>query len=192
MKRRILVIIVAMVVAILPFAPALAATSAAVTVTYQPQLVAISINPTTWTINSETGNSKIATSTTYYSNPTSSITTPTVGGATDAQCAFTITNTSNVAIDLYVTASDASGGSDAMTNGETGSAGATSYGAKSYFSGQASGAWVVAKKSGSSKGLDNLAASTNIKTGMVIATQTDAWSGSTNSTLTITWTAVAH
>lgn len=191
MKRKALAIIVGLILAMLPVT-AMAATSAAVTITYQPQYIAITIAPTTWTINGITGSGKIGTSTTYYSNPGGDTVSPTVGGALTGECQFTIGNTSNVAIDLYVTSDNATGGTDPMGNGGTGSAGAASYGAKSYFTGQASGAWIAVKESGSAKGYDNLAASTNVTTGIVFATQTNAWAGSTNSTLTMTWTAVAH
>lgn len=173
--------------------PSIAATTAVVTITYTPQFIGISISPTTWTVNGiNGGNSKVQPSTTYYSNPLGDTTAPTAGGAVDGECQFTITNTANVAIDIKVTSSDASGGSDNMTNGNTGSAGATSYGMTSYFTGQASGAWVISKSSGTSIALSNLAATTNIKCGLIFATQSNAWSGSTSSTLTSTFAATAH
>jgi hypothetical protein len=173
--------------------PTMAATSAVITITDTPQYIAISISPSTWAPNSETGNSHTIVNTTYYSNPTGSTTSPTVGGATDAQCAFTITNTSNVAIDLTVTWSNGSGG-NASTNANSATAGASSFGASGYFSGQASGSWGVYKSSGNStaNGYSNLAATTNIKCGLILAEQTGAWSSSTAQTETVTYVATAH
>lgn len=198
MKRKIwlrLVLSVMAVMALLLWSvPALGATTAVVTVTYTPSYIAISISPTTWTINdvASAGGKTVLTSTTYYSNPLGDTTSPTVGGAVDGECLFTLTNTSSIITDIKVTSSNASGGSDAMTNGNTGSAGATSYGAKSYFTGQATGAWVISKSSGTDIAKASLAATTNIKCGMIIATQTGAWAGGTASTFTVTFGAAAH
>jgi hypothetical protein len=88
--------------------------------------------------------------------------------------------------------SDYSGGGSASTNSNAGTNGATSYGAKSYFSGQASGAWVVIKSSGSSIGYSNLAATTNIKWGFLELTQTNLGTSVTGSTATLLITATAH
>lgn len=192
-KLRIILPLLLAIVMVFAFSvPSFAATTAAITVTNTPQFIAITVSPTTWTVNGISGNSHVLPNTTYYSNPLGDTTAPTSGGAVDGECQFTITNTSNVAIDLTVTSSDMSGGSDNSTNGNTGSAGTTTYGAKSYFSGQGSGAWVAAKSSGSSVGYSNLAATTNIKFGMIVAEQTSAWSGGTSSTFTVTVSAAAH
>ena len=58
-------------------APAMAATTAVVTVTGTPAYIAITISPTTYTINSYTGgNSGMNINTTYYSNPLGGTTSP--------------------------------------------------------------------------------------------------------------------
>ena len=59
-------------------------------------------------------------------------------------------------------------------------------------SGQASGAWVVIKSSGSSVGYSNLAANTNIKWGFLELTQTNYGTSATGSTATLLVTATAH
>jgi hypothetical protein len=177
--------------------PVQAAPTDIITVTNTPMSLTNDVTPDTWTVNGLTGNSRVLVSTTYYSNAAGGTTTdnvtPTVGGATDAQCYFTANATgTNVVSDLTVTSSDMAGGSDASTNGNSGAAGATSYGAKSYFSGQASGSWVIAKSSGSSVGYASLGINDSIKFGMVIAEQADAWTGNTSSTFTVTVTISAH
>lgn len=197
MKRnlRVLIPVVLSLVMVFGFAmPVSAATTAAVTITNYPAFIGIANSASTYTLNSDgTGNSRVKTSTTYYSNPTSSVTTPTVGGATDAQCEWTLTNTSTVPLNITCTMADMSGGSDDSTNGNTGSAGATSYGGKTYFSGQASGAWVVAKSSGSAPALTNMLPATGtIKWGIIIAEQTTAWSGGTPATFITTLTATEY
>lgn len=191
MKRILVSIGIAVVMTLVVVLPASAATSQNVTVTATPEFIAIANSPATFTLNSLTGTSKILPSTTYYTNPLGDTTSPTGAGATDSECEFTITNTSNIVTDLTVTMANMSSG-DASTNGNSGAAGATSYGAKSYFSGQASGAWVVTKTSGSSVGLASLGATTNIKWGFLYATQTNAWTTGTSMTTTATIAAVAH
>lgn len=177
---------------VMPGQVANAATTASITVTAAPAFIGIANSASTWTINSEnSGPGKIFPSTTYYANPLGGTTSPTSGGAEDGECDWTITNTSTIATDLTVTWSDMTSG-DAMTNANSASAGATSFGAKSYFSGQASGAWVVAKSSGSSVGYSNLAATTDKKWGLVISTQTSAWASSSSMSSTVTVTASAH
>lgn len=192
MKKRklILSIALALVLTLSIALPALAATSDTVDVTATPEYIAIANAPGTWTVNEETGTSVIAIDTMYWSNPLGDETTPTVGGATDAECRFTITNTSTVAIDLTVLFPHHSGG-DASTNSDTGANAAGSFGAKSYFSGQASGAWVIAKNSGSAVGKDALAATTNIKWGLQYESQSDAWTSGTNMTSTVNIAATA-
>lgn len=168
------------------------ASTAALTVT-GGATYAISNSASTYTLNSDnSGSGIVLPNTTYYSNPLGSTTSPTVGGATDAQCEWTLTNTSTAAIDLTCLMSDYSGGGSASTNSNNGTNGATSYGAKSYFSGQASGSWVVIKTAGSSVGYSNLAANTNIKWGFLELTQTNYGSSATGSTSILLITATAH
>lgn len=177
-------------------APAMAATTAVVTVTNTTQYLAITVSPITYNFNATgAAHAGVLPSTTYYSNAASNqVTSPTVGGALTGECAFTITNTSSVATDLTVTASNMSGGSDNSTNINTGYAndGATTFGCSTYFTGQASGAWVAAQSSSSSVGYSNLAATTNVTMGLIIKEQTTAWSGATPATFTVTITTAAH
>lgn len=179
-----------LVLVMIPAGQVFAATSQDVSVTATPQYIAIANAPSTWTINSLTGSSVILVDTMYWSNPLGDTTTPTVGGAVDGECRFTITNTSTVAIDLTVLFPHHAGG-DASTNSDTGANAAGSFGAKSYFTGQASGAWVIAKNSGSGVGKDALAASTNIKWGLQYESQSDAWGSGTNMTSTVNIAATA-
>ncbi len=190
--RIVLPVIAIMVLLLTTTMPVSAATSTGIVVTNTPQFISISVSPDTYEFNGA-DTLGVKPNTTYYSNPDGGQeTAPTGAGALDAECAFTITNGSNIATDLTVTSSDMSGGSDNSTNGNTGSAGATSYGAKTYFSGQATAAWVVAKSAGSSVGYENLSATTNIKFGLILAEQTDAWTGADAATFTVTITAAAH
>lgn len=172
--------------------PALADTSQDVTVTATPSFIAIANAPGAWTINdvADATGKVIALDTLYYSNPLGDTTIPTVGGAVDGECRFTITNTSTVITDLTVLFPDHTGG-DASANSETGENGAATFGAKSYFSGQLQAAWVIAKDTGSAAGLEDLAATTNIKWGLIYESQSGAWTSpdAMSSTVTITATA---
>jgi len=192
MRKLLVAIVLALALIIVPVVPALAATEQEVTVTGVPAFIAISNAPATWDINDVDGatGKTIAPDTLYYSNPEGDTTIPTVGGAVDGECRFTITNTSTVPIDLTVLFPDHTGG-DASTNSETGENGATTFGAKSYFSGQIEAAWVVAKDTGSAAGLEDLAATTNIKWGLIYESQSDAWTSGDAMTSTVTITATA-
>jgi hypothetical protein len=186
-------IILSLLILLFPSGQILAATTAVVTVTNSTQYIAISIDHNTWTVNGLVGDGLIYPNTTYYANPLGDTLLPTLGGATDAQCYFTISNTSNMAIDVTVSMLDFAGGSDNPTNSNTGSAGASTYGAYSYFSGQASGSWGVVKSSGNTNGNGtlNLSDATK-KCGVILSEQTNAWTGSLAATSTITYTATAH
>ena len=174
--------------------PALAATTAVVTVTGTPAYVAVTISPTTYTLNSDnSGTSVIAINTTYYSNPLGGTTSPSAT-VVDGECDFTITNTASIATDLTGNMSDGSGGSNPMTNVNGATAGAASYAAYAYYSGETFASKVLLKSSGSTLGnfKSNLGATTNIKVGFQFATQTGAWTGGTGSTYTLTITSTAH
>ena len=194
LKRKwlLLLVVATLVVAILvPVVGVNAATTATITVTNTPQYIAITVAPTTWTINGLTGNSHALVNTTYYSNPLGDTTAPSAT-VVDGECNFTLTNTANVATDITFNWGDMSGGSDNSTNGNTGTAGTTTFGAYSYVSGVALTSKVLCKSSASGIAIANLAATTNKKFGFLIAEQTNAWSGSTAATSTITGTSVAH
>jgi hypothetical protein len=198
MKKRILKILIpVMAVLILALglaSPALAVTTAVVTVTGTPAYVAITISPTTYTINSDnSGSSVMAINTTYYSNPLGGTTSPSAT-VVDGECDFTITNTASIATDLTGNMSDGSGGSNPMTNVNGATPGASSYSAYAYYSGETFASKVLLKSSGSTLGnfKSNLAATTNLKVGFQFATQTGAWTGGTGSTYTLTITSTAH
>jgi len=182
---RILVpLVLVMVIIFISAIPIQAETSDTVVFTNTPQFLSVSIAPGTYEINGADGKGA-KPNTTYYTNPLGMETAPTGAGALDAECSFTITNLSNVAIDLTVTSSDFSAGDDNSTNSDAGTNAATEYGAKSYFSGQATAAWVVAKVSGSATGYSNLAAVTDLKFGMIILEQSNAWTGATPANFTV-------
>ena len=192
MKKKLFLILIALTLILTTSVPVMGATSQDVTVTATPAFIAIANAPGAWSVNdvADATGKVILPDTLYYSNPLGDTTIPTVGGAVDGECRFTITNTSSVVTDLTVIFPDHAGG-DASTNSETGANAATSFGAYSYFSGQIQGAWVVAKDTGSAAGLEDLAATTNIKWGLIYESQSDAWTSGTNMTSTVTITAAA-
>ncbi len=153
----------------------------------------ISESPTTWLLNGITGSGKANINTTYYANPLGDTTAPSATVA-QGECQFLITNTSTGAIDLTADMSDFSGGSDNSTNSNTGSNGATSFGAYCWYSGETYTNKGIMKSSGSTTGnlYSNLAASTNLYWGAEVKTQSNAWTGGTSATSTITITATAH
>lgn len=165
-----------------------AATYADVTVTASPNYIAISNAGGNWTINSLTGDSKVDPNTTYYSNPLGDTTAPSAT-VVDGECKWTITDTSSVRIDMKVTMTDFTGG-DASTNSGTGSNGATSYGAYAWYSGMTYSNKKVVKTSGS----DTLytsgsAGAGDIKWGVEVKTQSNAWGSGDDMTATLTITA---
>lgn len=193
-NRKLLLLVtltMAVVMALGIAAPTLAATTATITVTNTPQFISATIDNTTWTINGLTGNSHVLPSTTYYSNPLGDTVSPSTT-VLDTECRFTWTNSSNVATDITFNWSDMSGGSDNSTNVNGATAGATTFSAYSYVSGVAIASKVLCKSSASGIAIANLGATTNKKFGFIISEQTNAWSGATGATSTITGTAVAH
>ena len=188
MKEWLIALVLALAMVAAFTVPALAATSQNVTVTATPAYIGISNDPSTWTLNGITGSGKISPDTVYYSNPLGDTTCPSAT-VVDGECRFTITNSSTVATDLTVNCGDFSGGDANMTNSNDGSNGASSYGAYSWHSGMTYANKVIMKSSGSAVLKDGLAATTNIKWGAEIETQTGAWSGGSASTATMTITA---
>jgi len=174
--------------------PALAATTAVVTVTGTPAYISITISPTTYTINSDNGaNSGMDINTTYYSNPLGSKTSPSAT-VVDGECDFTISNTSSVGTDYTGNMSDGSGGSNPMTNVNGATPGAASYAAYAYYSGETFSAKVLLKSTGSTLGnfKSNVTAAASLKVGFQFATETGAWTGGVGSTYTLTITATVH
>lgn len=168
-----------------------AATTATVAVTATPAFIGCTNSPGTWTLNDIVGDGvspkgTIAPDTIYYSNPLGDGTAPS-DPVVDGECRFSLTNTSTIVTDMTILCSDFSGGSAAMTNSNDGSNGATAYGSYSYCTGMTySTDKVICKASGSDATKSDLAATTNIKWGLYIETQTNAWTGGTSSTATIT------
>lgn len=181
----------AIAVLLLAFAvPAMADTSQNVTVTATPSYVSIANSPGTWTINGITGGGTILPNTTYYSNPLGDTTSPSAT-VVDGECRFTVTNTSTVATNIVVNFPNHSGG-DASTNSNTGSNGATSFGAYAYYSGMTYANKVIAKATGSDNLITGQAATTDFKWGLEYTSQSDAWTSSTSMTSTVTITATAQ
>lgn len=190
MKRLLISIALALMLVLSISLPVSADTSQDVTVTATPSYIAIANAPGTWTVNGITGDSKILTSTEYWTNPLGDTTTPS-DPVVDGECRFTITNTSNVLTDLTVNFIDFTGG-DAMTNSGTGSGGSGTFGAYSYCTGMTySTGKVIADSSGSGPMKEDLAATTNIMWGVSCDTQTDDWSSGSAMTSTVTITATA-
>jgi hypothetical protein len=151
-------------------------------------VIAVTNSPSTWTINGITGKGTLATNTTYYSNPLGDTTAPSAT-VDDSECYFTVTNdSSTVPLDLYVTMGNFSGG-DAMTNSNTGSNGATAFGAYTWYDGMTYSNKVIAKTASSSL-LYNEWTGATLKWGMELKTRTNAWTTAANSTATVTITAV--
>jgi len=189
MKRRLIVSAALVLVLLAVPMVALAGTSEDVSVDATPSYLCIVNAPSTWTLNGITGNSKIAPDTIYYSNPLGD-TTPPSATVVDGDCRFTITNTSSVAIDLTVNCSDFIGG-DAMLNSGTGSNGVGEYGAYCWHSGMTYSSKVVVLTTGSGVMKDALAATTDIKWGAEIETQSDAWGSGDQMSATLNITATA-
>ena len=191
-RLRLILILGVAALLIIPAGAVLAATSQDVEVTATPSYMSIANAPATWAINdvADAGGKTILKGTTYYSNPLGDTTVPS-DPVVDGECRFTITNTSSVAIDLTVNFPSHTGG-DASTNGDTGSAGATSFGAYSYCTGMTySTGKVIAKITGSDAMKTGLAATTNIKWGLTYSSQTDDWGSGTAMTSTVVITATA-
>lgn len=174
MKRLLISVILVIALLVLPVSGVLAATSAEVTVTATPSYIAITNLPIDWTINGITGNGLISENTTYYANTTNktSDTTAPSGTVVDDDCRFEVTNSSSVNITLTVNFANFTGG-DAMTNGNTGSANATAFGAYSYYKDMTYSNKVIAKNTDSDPLKSNIPATeTSIKWGVEITTRT--------------------
>jgi len=175
MDKIRLVLVLVLLLFLVQAVPVLAAPSVTVTVNATPAYLSLTIAPDTWDVNGITGSGVVGTNTTYYSNPLGDILVPS-DPTVDGECRFTITNASTVATNITVNFADFVGG-DAITNGDTGSNGAATFGAYSWNSGDTTYATnrTIAKTAGSDYMHSNLAATTNIKFGLTLQTQTNAW-----------------
>jgi hypothetical protein len=191
----ILSVFLALVTILYIAVPASAATTATITVTSTPAFIGISIAQNTWTVNGIDGNTFSNINTTYYSNATGAsgdVTAP-ENPVVDGDCYFTMANTSTIPTNITANMVDFTGG-DASANINTGYAtnGAGTYGASTYISGAAWPAAAVILKSAASAAMKaSLAASTALKFGVAIKTQSGAWAAGTGMTSTITVTATA-
>lgn len=187
MKRFIGVFLAVTALFVLMANPALAATTAPVTITAVPAYIALTVSPDGWTLNDLVGDGvtpkgTVAPDTIYYSNPLGDATVPS-DPVVDGECRFTVTNTSSITTDLFINCGDFTGGSAAMPNNNDGSNSAANFGSYSYCTGMTySSGKVVCKASGSAATKEDLAPSTNIKFGLYIETRTNAWAGGTAST----------
>jgi hypothetical protein len=197
MKRflRILLPLIAVISALVYAVPTFAATTAPVTVTQTFAFIGISNSASSYTLNSDnSGTGLVAPSETYYSNPLGGMTAPSAT-VLDTECEWTMTNSSNIAIDLTANMADFAGAGVNSTNGNNGSGGvgASAYGAYTYISGALLSAQVILKSSASSVMLSNmLPATTTKKWGIKFMTQTGAATGGGASTSVILVTATAY
>ena len=189
MKKRLIALVLALVLAFIPVSGVFAATEEPVTVTATPAFIACTNDPDTWTLNDLVGSGApkgtIYVDTIYYSNPLGDCTSPSAT-VLATECRFTLTNTSTITTDMFVIIGAFTGGNATMTNSDTGANGTTTYGAYSYCTGMTFTAKVVCKSTGSLATKEDLAPTTDIKWGIQLETRTDAWTGGGSSTATST------
>lgn len=159
-----------------------------ITLTAAPSYLEFGSTPGTWTMNGITGSGKIDENTTYYSNPVGDTSSPGVT-VNDTVCQFTWSNNSSVNIEITVNCGSFTGGDADMTNSNTGSNAATTYGGYSWYSGMTYSNKVIAKSSGSDVLYTTSTPGEDKKWGAEITTRTNTWTGGSNSTATMTITA---
>ena len=193
LSRILVPILVAVSMVAIGAIPALADTTADITVTATPSFISISIAQNTWTVNGIDGTGKLAPATTYYSNGTGAngdITAPN-NPVVDGDCYFVIANVSSVETDMTANMVHFTGG-DAMQNSDSGygTAGAGEFGASTYTTGAAWPAGAVILKNAASAALKaDVAASAIVTFGVALKTQSDVWTSGDAMTSTITVTA---
>jgi hypothetical protein len=194
MRKILSGLLIALLLTVVCVIPALA-DAENVTVTAAPSYINISSSPNTWTVNGVNGDGTMDINTTYYACSDALSDDVTSPGATvvDNDCYFTCTDTSSVKVDIVVTFSDFSSGSDPMVNSNAGTNGAGTYGAYAYYSGMTYSNKKIAKTTGSDIMYTSSAAGDfDKKWAVSILTQTDDWTGSSASTATLTITATKH
>lgn len=182
MRKLIVSAVLALVLVVSATVPVFAATTADVDVTATPAFVSITNLPTTWAINGLTGDSLIRPSTTYYSNPLGDETVPSTT-VLDTECYFTVTNDGTVNVNIAIDFPDFTLG-DTMTNGGTGAGGVGTFGAKGYVSDVLYASAVTLLDDVTGTVISSLAPGTK-KWGIMLATQTDAFTSSTAMTSTV-------
>lgn len=187
MKKIIVIGLVLLLALLLSATPALATD---ITITGSPSFLEFGSSPTAWTLNGITGSGKIDENTTYYANPLGDTTQPSATVA-DGECQFTWSNNSSVNIEITVNCGSFTGGDADMTNSNLGTNNATHYGAKAYYSGLAGypGSAVIVQSSGSDVLYTTSTPGEDKKWGAYITTRINTWTGSSNSTATMTITA---
>lgn len=185
--KKLLIVGLLLVVAVLVIPSSALATD--ITITADPSFIEFGSSPTTWTLNGITGGGKIDENTTYYSNPLGDTTSPSAT-VVDGECQFTWSNNSSVNIVITVNCGSFTGGDADMTNSNTGSNGATTYGGYSWYSGMTYSNKVIVKSSGSDTLYTTSTPGEDKKWGAEITTRTNTWTGSSSSSATMTITAV--
>ena len=195
--RKVIVVILAVLALVIGMtAPVFAATSQTVTITAQPAYITMTNTPATWILNGIVGDgvtpkNYIIPSDTYYANPVGDGTAPS-GTINDGNCTFTVNLTgSSLNVDLVVNCGNFTGGGATMTNVNGATPGTGTFSAYSWYSGLAYTSKVLMKETGSGTLKGNVTA-TSLKWGAEIATRTDAWAGTGNSTATMTITATVN
>lgn len=214
MKKLILSVVLAVVMVMVFAVPVFGAagTSQDVDVTATPAFISIEIDVGTWAPNDIVGDGvtpkgTIAPSSTYYTNPLGDELSPALLGASEdpattvdpSECRFTLDNTSSVAINLTVNFPDFASG-DAMANinqdaeDTATSAGADTFVAWSYYQGMLlyETNKLLAKATQSAVLKSNLGATTDIKWGLELKTQTGDWTSGTPMTSTVVITATIY
>ena len=189
MRFLFILVFLGLLVLVVPFR-VLAATTVDVTITATPSFVTIAVTPTSWVLNGLTGDHKMRINTTYYSNPLGDTISPSAT-VLDAECLFTLINSSSHSIDVTIDIADSIGGNHSV-NSNTGLNGPASFGSYSYASGLLFVGKVVARSIGSPGLISDLAPLTNQKFGLEVRTQSGPWLVGTASSSITTVTAKEH
>lgn len=198
MKKILIGLMIAVLLTLGLVAPAMAAGALTqdVTVTATPSYISIANTPNTWTLNGVKGDGLIDIDDIYYAIGAAGTADTTGPGETvlAADCRFALTDTSSVNITLKVTMEDFSGGSDPMANAESADNGEGTYSAYSYYVGMTYTDKKLVKEVANIGDVTAMYTSTtpggaDIGWAVQVETQTDAWSGGTSSTATLTITA---
>jgi len=181
MKKRLIGILLAVVMTLGIAAPALAATSAAVTITFTATIIAMTNSEATWAIGS------VVDSTAYWWTTAGTAPSPEPFEADDMKS--TITNTGNVAEDFDVKGSNFTGGAG-MTLSADDTPAANEISIRAGITGTTNEAGMVQVISTDTELKDNLAAAGTVKWSMEL--ETGVLSVADNQTGTVTLTARVH
>lgn len=186
--RKLLITLIGIVLA-LSFILSSAVTASDITVTATPSYISFSSTTTQWDLNDITGDGYIDVDTIYYANPNGDTTQPSAT-IVNGDCYWNWTNDSSVNIDVFVNCSAFTGGDATMTPSSDGSNGVDTCGCYSWVSGQSYPSEAeIMKTSGSTAVYTTTVEGEDKYWGAQIETRTNAWSGSGQSTATISITA---